>query len=141
MQRDPLLYGIVGFIIGAVVIWFAATTAVNSNNTGMMRMMGMGQRANLMGSQVSEEKSERERMGMDSSMNDMMELMEGKTGEDFDKAFMESMTIHHQVAIEMAKKAKEITTRDELKKMADDIIYAQTNEINMMKEWQKMWGY
>lgn len=142
MQRDPLVYAIIGFIIGAIVIWFAATSAVNSNNTGMMQMMGMGQnRGNMMGSQEFEEKSGREGMGMGSSMNEMMESMEGETGDDFDKAFMESMTIHHQGAIEMAKLAKEKAKHDEIKKMADDIISAQTNEINMMKEWQAMWNY
>lgn len=140
MQRDPLVYGILGFIIGAVIIWFAATTAVNSSNTGMMRMIGMSQGANMMESQGFE-KSGGAGIRMDSSMDEMMETMEGKIGEDFDKTFMESMTIHHQGAIEMAKRAKEIATHDELKKMADEIISTQSNEIKMMKEWQMMWGY
>lgn len=131
MKRDPLLYAIIGFIVGVVVIWFIATSAVNNNNTGMMGMMGIGQnRGNMMGSP-----------GMGSSMNEMMESMEGKTGEDFDKAFMESMIIHHQGAIEMAQKARDMATHDEIKKMADDIISAQTSEIDMIKQWQKDWGY
>jgi len=107
----------------------------------MMRMMGIGQnRANMMGSQGSEE-IENQGIGMGSSMNEMMQSMEGKEGDEFDKTFMESMTIHHQGAIEMAKKAKEMSNRDEIKNMADDIISAQTNEINMMMQWQKDWGY
>ncbi|OGK21701.1 hypothetical protein A2866_04530 [Candidatus Roizmanbacteria bacterium RIFCSPHIGHO2_01_FULL_39_8] len=141
IKNQAILYGIIGLLLGVVLTVFFASNAVNNNNTGMMRMMGIGQnRANMMGSQGSEE-IENQGIGMGSSMNEMMQSMEGKEGDEFDKTFMESMTIHHQGAIEMAKKAKEMSNRDEIKNMADDIISAQTNEINMMMQWQKDWGY
>ena len=41
MSRDPLLIGVVGALIGGAAVWFLATNAVNSNNTDMMRMMGV----------------------------------------------------------------------------------------------------
>jgi len=40
MKRDPLLYGVVGFLIGVFVIWVLATNAVNNNYTPMMGMRG-----------------------------------------------------------------------------------------------------
>jgi len=78
-------------------------------------------------------------MTMNSSMNDMMRSLDEAEGEDFDLAFMNSMMVHHEGAIEMAKQAKTKARRQEIKDMADDIIEAQTNEIEQMKMWQKEW--
>lgn len=140
MKRDPFLYWIIGVLVGAVVVWFMAITAVNNNNTSMMRMMGMNQSQEMMGDDKDEVK-EMHGMGMDSSMDDMMSSLEGKLGDDFDKAFLSSMIIHHQGAIEMAKEAEVNAKHDEVKSLAGDIISAQEKEIEMMKEWQKTWGY
>src|SRR3989344_9452426 len=37
MKRDPLLYLVIGALIGGVVVWFLANNAVNTNNVGMMQ--------------------------------------------------------------------------------------------------------
>ncbi|KKT81063.1 hypothetical protein A2875_00520 [Candidatus Gottesmanbacteria bacterium RIFCSPHIGHO2_01_FULL_46_14] len=118
MDNKPILYGVVGFVLGVAITIFTANNAVNTNNTGMMGGTGMG-----------------------SSMEEMMESMNGKTGENFDRAFIDAMTIHHQGAIEMAKEAKQSAGRAEIKSMADDIIVAQTNEIEMMQQWRSQWRY
>lgn len=68
-----------------------------------------------------------------------MQSMHGKTGDDFDKTFMQEMIIHHQGAIEMAQAALQSAKHDEIKQMANDIIAAQTKEIDQMKGWQKQW--
>ncbi|MDO8583033.1 MAG: DUF305 domain-containing protein [bacterium] len=141
MKRDQLLYGIIGTLIGGVIVWFLATTAVNNNNTSMMRMMGMNQSRQMSGDNDRNEIEETHGMGMDSSMDDMMSDLEGKLGDDFDKAFLSSMIIHHQGAIDMAQEAKTNAKHGEIKNMADDIISAQTSEINQMKQWQMDWGY
>lgn len=101
----------------------------------MMNMMGMKTQQSMMGKQNTG------MMGMNSSMDDMMKSVEGKSGDEFDKNFISAMTIHHQGAIEMAKEAKANATHMELKKMADDIISAQTSEIEQMRMWQKDWKY
>jgi len=75
------------------------------------------------------------------SMDDMMAELENKTGDDFDKAFIEMMIPHHEGAIEMAKAAKQSAKHDEIRTMADDIIAAQQTEIDMMRGWQREWGY
>jgi uncharacterized protein (DUF305 family) len=41
MNNNKLVYGLMGFLIGGAVVWFLTTSAVNSDNTGMMRMMGV----------------------------------------------------------------------------------------------------
>ena len=60
---------------------------------------------------------------------------------DFDKAFLEEMIPHHQMAVMMANMLDIATNRPEMKKLASDITSAQTKEINDMKSWQQQWGY
>lgn len=77
-------------------------------------------------------------MGM---MGDETDTMRLEQAADFDKAFIEQMIPHHQMAVMMAQMLKNTTSRDEMKKLADDIISAQTKEINEMRQWYKAWGY
>ena len=74
------------------------------------------------------------------SMDDMTKMLNGKTGDELDKAFLEAMIPHHQGAIDMAKYLTG-AKHDELRKLGADIISAQANEIEMMKKWLKDWGY
>lgn len=74
-------------------------------------------------------------------MDSMNAELKGKTGDDFDKMFLSLMTQHHQGAIDMATQAKQNAKHSELKTMADDIISAQTREIEQMKTWKNKWGY
>ncbi|MGB4966417.1 MAG: DUF305 domain-containing protein [Microgenomates group bacterium] len=137
-NENAKLYGIIGFLAGIVLTVFFSSNAVNTNNTSMMRMMGM----HTQNSTTEKRMVEKEHgMGMGSSMDEMMDSMNVKEGDDFDKAFIEAMIPHHQGAIEMAKVAQTKASHDEIKKMADDIISAQSSEIEMMKQWQKDWGY
>jgi uncharacterized protein (DUF305 family) len=77
----------------------------------------------------------------DMSMSSMNSELKDRSGDDFDKAFLEMMIEHHQGAIDMANAAKDNAKHSEIKAMADDIISAQSNEIEQMKNWQKQWGY
>jgi uncharacterized protein (DUF305 family) len=72
-------------------------------------------------------------------MSGMMAGLNGKTGDEFDKAFLAEMIVHHQGAVVMAKAVLKNSKRPELIKLASDIISAQTGEITMMKNWQKAW--
>ena len=80
-------------------------------------------------------------MGMEEEMASMMKALEGKTGDEFDKAFIEQMIMHHTSAIDMSKPAAKNAAHQEVKTLAADIISAQTKEIAQMKQWQKSWGY
>lgn len=119
MHKQTTVYGIIGLVVGAVVsglVVMAFTNnqpqpAINNTHDSSMTMTGM------------------------------VDSLRGKTGDDFDKAFLDSMIEHHQGAIAMAKLAKESTKHSEVRQMANDIIAAQSKEIDMMKQWQANWGY
>ena len=130
-KRDMAITGVAGLALGTIIALVAATTAVNSNNTSMMRMMGMRTTTNQDGMMEDE----------DMSMGQMNAALEDKSGDEFDKAFIEMMIAHHQGAIEMAKLAADRAKHDEIKQLSEDILSAQSNEIDMMQSWQSGWGY
>jgi len=132
MKKESVLLGIIGLLIGVGITWTTATLAVNNNSTGLMDTMGMHP-----GSPKSKDVMDND----DMSMGQMVNGLNGKTGDEFDKNFIAEMIAHHQGAIDMANLAKTNAKHEEIKKMADDIIAAQTKEINEMKSWQSNWGY
>lgn len=134
MQKESLLYGIIGLLAGIVLMGATAAVAVNNDNTGMMKMMGMD--TDMMGGDTKQSGGH-ETM----SMNDMSAALQDKRGDDFDRDFISMMISHHEGAVEMADLAKQYAKHDEIKQMADDIISAQTKEISQMQAWQQMWGY
>lgn len=71
--------------------------------------------------------------------NITMEALSNKTGENFDKAFIKAMVIHHNEAIAMAKLAQKQSSRKEILKLAKNIISAQTKENEQMKVWKSEW--
>ncbi len=79
------------------------------------------------------------KMTMGSMMDAMTANLAGKTGEEFDSAFLEEMIPHHLGAVEMAQMVLKNSKNPELLKLAQDIIDAQQKEINMMRGWQKEW--
>ena len=76
-------------------------------------------------------------------MNHAMDMMttdlDGKSGDDFDKAFLKGMIVHHQGAIDMAAAAKVSAKHQEIKDLSDAIISAQTTEIGKMQTWLSTW--
>jgi uncharacterized protein (DUF305 family) len=61
------------------------------------------------------------------------------TGDDFDKAFLSQMTMHHAMAVEMARPAVAQAAHQETKDLAQSIIDDQTKEIAQMRSWAKDW--
>lgn len=76
---------------------------------------------------------------MHDEMSDMMAGLSGKTGDEFDKAFLTEMIMHHEGAIEMAEAAKRNARHQEIQTMSDAIISAQTSEVAQMRAWLKAW--
>lgn len=58
---------------------------------------------------------------------------------DFDKAFIEQMIPHHQMAIVMAQMLEAGTNRPEMKTLAQNIIDSQSAEIEQMQDWYTTW--
>lgn len=78
-------------------------------------------------------------MSMGSAMENMMSGLQGKKGDEFDKAFLTGMIMHHQGAVQMAEAALANAKHGEIKEMAHAIITAQTAEIGQMREWLRNW--
>ncbi|KAF3888476.1 DUF305 domain-containing protein [Tolypothrix bouteillei VB521301_2] len=84
-------------------------------------------------------------MKMDMPMTDSMRssmMMNGNLGaadDRFDLRFLNAMLPHHQSALTMAKEALEKSDRPETKKLAQDIINSQQQEISHMQQWRKAW--
>ncbi len=76
---------------------------------------------------------------MASMMADMNKALLGKTGDDFDKAFLEEMIVHHQGAVEMAKLALTNAKHKEVIDLSNAIISAQNKEIADMNSWLDSW--
>lgn len=209
MNNTKNLYAIGGVVLGAVLVWFLFSTAVRSNNVGMMQMMGLRASTSSnsdtldahfieqmiphhedaitmarlaetkaktpevkqlakniitsQGSEIDQMKSwykswfgrdlptgknvmiQHGMMGGSQSMH--MGMMGNETdsarlenADDFDIAFVEDMIPHHQMAVMMASMLKDGSSRPEMRKLADDIIAAQTSEINEMRTWLTKWS-
>jgi uncharacterized protein (DUF305 family) len=78
---------------------------------------------------------------MQGEMDSMMGQLNGKMGDEFDKAFLAQMMMHHQSAIDMSKPAAINAGQEEVKTLASNIITAQTKEVSEMISWQTQWGY
>jgi len=127
MSKNTIIAGVGGLIIGMLFMAIVASQAVRNNNAAVLRVMGVETPKTTGHSSMS--------------MNDMTKQLEGKTGDEFDKAFIAMMIVHHEGAVDMAELAKQNAKHDEIKKLADDIIAAQNKEITEMKSWQQSWGY
>lgn len=97
--------------------WFG--DAVSKVSTGMMGGGMMSQSGMHMGGQ-----------------EDMTSL---ENAPDFDKAFIEEMIPHHQLAIMMANMLQSGTNRPEMLQLAKNIISSQAKEIELMQGWYTNW--
>lgn len=136
-RNNPL--AIVGIVIASIIIGGIAGYSLKTASApyGMMRedvrwetkgVHRMPDGSTMRGSDMS--------MTMD-GMTDRLET-ESK-GDPFDKAFLEEMIVHHEGAVDMAELVLEKSARPELRKLAEEIIAAQTKEIGDMKSWLGTW--
>lgn len=132
MKKESIMVGVIGLLAGLLIAGTTAVLAVNNDNHSMMGMMGMD--TNDTHQQAAATHDEM-------SMSEMTEQLKNKTGDDFDKAFVEMMISHHEGAVDMAELIPSRAKHDEIKQLGEAIIAAQTKEIADMKQWQKDWGY
>ncbi|PMB02217.1 DUF305 domain-containing protein [Fischerella thermalis CCMEE 5273] len=73
-------------------------------------------------------------------MNHNMAMDLGPADANYDLRFIDAMTLHHRGAIAMAKEAEQKSQRSEIKKLARNIIVAQSREENeLLQKWRKAW--
>ena len=127
-KNNVMIFSLAFLIVGVFIGWIICSNKQSyttiPNNMHMMDNGGVMQNG---------------MMGMNDTMGSMMSGLKGKTGDEFDKAFLSEMIVHHQGAVEMAQAVLATSKRPELIKLANDIITAQTGEIKMMQDWQKAW--
>lgn len=114
-QNKNILFGIGGLVVGIIL-----------SHIGIYMHHGYGRGHDMDNAMMHE-------------MNSMTANLAGKSGNAFDKAFIEEMIVHHQGAIDMANMALVNAEHAEIKALANDIVTAQTSEIIKMKEWYKKW--
>ncbi len=122
-MNEKIMYGAVGIILGVVLMNSFTWAGYGATTCPMMSSNGMMHNSDDMG-------------GM---MDGMMSGLKGKTGDTFDKAFLSEMIIHHEDAVNMAKEVLAKSKRPELIQLANEIVNAQTREIDMMKNWSNTW--
>ena len=132
MKNNTPLIVVVSLLIGLGAGYVIRGEAVTVNKTQMMGSKSGGHMmpdGTMMGGSMT----------MESTMQNMMTNLKGKTGAEFDKAFLSEMIMHHEGAVVMAQAVLTTSKRPELLQLAKNIISAQTTEINMMSGWQKVW--
>ena len=112
METKPLLYGLIGFFAGGLIVSLAAT--------------GLGKPAST---------------PTEMTMAEMTASLRDKRGDDYDKAFIGHMIDHHQAAVDMAKLSATNARHEEIKRLSEAIVKAQEAEIAQMKRWKADWGY
>lgn len=80
-----------------------------------------------------------EQSSMQKDMDGMMQVLNGKSSDEFDRAFLSEMIVHHQGAVHMAQAALQNAKHQEIKDLAQNIISAQNDEIQKMQDWQRSW--
>ena len=125
MQNKNTIIVTLVVILALGVGYVAGNSNNNRNLKGGMHMMADGK---MMGDS-----------GMQGMMADMNASLIGKSGDEFDKAFLSEMIVHHQGAVEMAQLALANAKHQEIKDLAGAIITAQNKEIADMQSWGKGW--
>lgn len=77
---------------------------------------------------------------MDGGTMDMSADVEAlREADPFDRNFIDSMIRHHEQAVEAAEIALAQSERDEIRALAEEIVAAQTREIEQLREWRERW--
>ena len=122
-------------ILTIAAIAFAACnqTASNANSATNRGEMGNG----------SSNSMNHNSMAMNSNMSamnhDAMQSSPNAATQPYDLQFIDTMTNHHQGAIEMAEMTLKKSGNAELKTFAQKIIDDQKKEIAQMKDWREKW--
>ena len=71
---------------------------------------------------------------------DEMDQLMGLKGTQFDLAFVDMMSRHHQGAIQMASTELTDGSLPEVKQLAQQIITSQQREVSQLAAWQRSWA-
>lgn len=136
MEKNKILIvGVVALIIGLCVGNLSSKGGYFGRDLDNSRGGSVGNHQMGGGRMMDNDQS----MDMAEMMGDMNEALRGKTGDEFDQAFLAEMIVHHEGAVDMANLALTNAKHQEIKTLANAIISAQNTEIASMKGWLKTW--
>ncbi len=134
---------ILSIILTATILGVSCTQMSNNSNSTMNRNgMMNSNNAIMMNSNSNMNGMNQNSMPMNSNMpmnHANMKSDPNAATQPYDLQFLDTMTHHHQGAVEMAKKVDGQTQNAELKKFAAQIISDQEKEIGQMKDWREKW--
>jgi len=77
--------------------------------------------------------------GGEMHMGGKEEIANLENATDFDKAFLEAMIPHHELALKMVEMLEVGTSRPEMLQLAKNITVSQSKEIKEMRGWYQQW--
>lgn len=125
-KNNTLVIGLLVLLVGFGFGYFIGNNPTSYKNSGMHMMPNGTMMRNTDNS-------------MEHSMGMMMGNLVGKTGDEFDEAFLREMIVHHQGAVVMAESALKYAKHEEIKNLSRAIISAQNKEITDMQNWLRNW--
>ena len=133
------------FITALAIAAFGAacqqTGTVNTNTTANQNSMNRNQAMTMNSNQAMSNSMNHSDMPMNSNMSSMSDMKSSPNAaaQAYDLQFIDTMTHHHQGAIDMANMALTNSSNAELKTFAQKIIDDQNKEIAQMKDWREKW--
>lgn len=137
-DKTHILIGFAGLVLGALIVWACTGWGWRGDRDGFRRSQIPQNMHQMSNGQMMHNGMMMQGNTMQGMMMDMTAGMQGKSGKDLEKAFLQEMVPHHQGAVDMAKMLLASTsTPENLRTFAQQIIDAQTKEIGQMNEWLK----
>lgn len=125
------------FMLGGILVGVVMTLFITQSSVFNKKVNQSTQEEEMTHVQEQSKAKTEMMMGMDQVVN----VLENKSGDELDAAFINMMIPHHEGAVAMAEAIIGRGNHSELKIFAQRIIDAQQKEIAQMKEWQQLWGY
>lgn len=132
-------------VLSMAAIAFAACGQSATNSNSAMNHGGMNHNTVMNSNSMNMNGMNHNSMPMNSNMNhngmnhSNMKSDANAASAPYDLQFIDTMTAHHQGAVEMAKMVDGRTQRTELKAFAQKIIADQNKEIEQMNQWREKW--
>lgn len=135
-NNQTIIIGLLTLIFGLILGYYLGNSTVNDTQGMHMSesMHGEMEDSHSYGEEIIDGDG-----AMIHAMDEMMLGFRGKTGAEYEEAFLRGMIVHHIGAVEMAEGLLEETGRPELRTFAQDIINVQSQEIDTMKGWLEKW--
>ncbi len=135
-----------GFYLGLVLTFGLVAAGAACNQTATVNtnlsMNHNGMNANMANHDAMSMNSNQNMSDANHGMSEMMGKMKSDpnaASAPYDLQFIDTMTAHHQSAVDMAGMALKKSQNAELKTFAQKIIDDQQKEIAQMKDWREKW--